>query len=182
MTKIFSRYFAGTGISFIADTWRKKYKSWTFKPAHYFSHLSRDVSAHVTQTSRNKNKFSNAKYDGEECTLFHCWKYIFPIKQDTWLSSRNTNRYRISILQIQQKQEAKTDFTVQYTYFQSLLPCLCPASGCSGYHCMALARCDSGRRFSAFCSGLNSPGGCGCYSCIAHVPGQGRHMKISYYV
>jgi len=73
MTKIFSRYFAGTGSVFIAATWRKVYKSRTLKPAHYFSHLPRDVSAHVTRTSRKKKKSSNAKYyNGEKCVLFCC--------------------------------------------------------------------------------------------------------------
>jgi len=71
MTKIFSRYFAGTGSVFSTDTWRKEYKSRTFKPAHYFSQLPRDVSAHVTRTSLKKKKFSNAKcYDGKEWALF----------------------------------------------------------------------------------------------------------------
>jgi len=72
LTIIFSWYFAGTGITLIADTWRKEYKSRTFNPAHYFYQLPRDVSAHGTHTSWNKKNFSNAKYhDGEECALFH---------------------------------------------------------------------------------------------------------------
>ena len=68
---------------FIADTWRKEYKSRTFKPAHYFSKLPRDVRAHATRTRRKKTTLNNEKYyEGEECALFRRGKYIFSLSNE----------------------------------------------------------------------------------------------------
>jgi hypothetical protein len=57
--------------------------------------------------------------------------YLFPIKRDTWLSSRNTNRYRITMCKISEN----------YIHPIAFSKSVCSPSGCCGYRCMALARC-----------------------------------------
>ena len=116
--------------------------------------------------------FSNRRYYvGQECALICFWKYIFfPIKRDTWLSSRNTNRYRITMCKTSEKNIHPIPFT------KSLLS----TSGCSANRCMAFARCEGGWNFPDVCSGPNSPGSCACNSCVSQVAGPGLHTKISW--
>jgi hypothetical protein len=105
----------------------------------------------------------------EKNVPYSVFENIF-ISYQTRYSSRNTNRYRITMCKISENNIHPIPFTKS----------LCSTSGCSANRCMAFARCEGGRSFPAVCSGPNSPGSCACNSCMSQVAGPGPHTKISY--
>ena len=104
------------------------------------------------------------------CLILFLKIHFSHIKRDTWLSSRNTNKYRITICNISENNILSIAFTIS----------VCSASVCSGYCFMAHARCGGGRRLRVVYSGPNRAGGCACNSSVSEVAGLGLHTKISY--
>ena len=104
----------------------------------------------------------------------------FPIKRDTWLSSRNTNRYRIIICKIGENNRQKLTAVLSIhasNRFNHI--------GVLSFRLLWLSlygprTIEGGRRFHAVCSGPNNLGSCGCYSCTEQLSGSGRYTKISY--
>jgi hypothetical protein len=176
-----ARCFAGAGSAFSADTWRKEYKSRTLKPGQYFPALPRDVSARMTRKSREK-KNSVTQDPTLQTNVLYCvvWNTFFPIKRDTWLSSINTNRYRILACKITENNKQNLTAVLR-THKQSLKLYRCAQrQACSAYCSRALARCAGGWRFPAVCIGPNGLGGCALHSGMVEVCGHDRYIAVRY--
>ena len=108
---------------------------------------------------KNTTKEKNVSHSVLENTFF-------PLSNEILHSRIEIRQVQNNYLQNLLKQQAKIDFTVEYTYFYSP-PCtyVCSVSGCSGYRCMALAHYESSCRFPAVCSRLNRLGNC-MYRCL----------------
>ena len=100
----------------ITATWRKEYRSRTFTHANYFCPLPRGGSAHVTYTSRGKEKRNSVMQSTkiQNDVLYSIVKNTyFPYKTRYSFSGRNTNSYRITICKIGESNKQKR--TLQFS-------------------------------------------------------------------
>ena len=142
-----------------------------------------DVSAHPTLISREQKKVTQDTTLEKNVSYSFVENTFFPIKRDTWLSSGNTNRYRIIICKITENnwQNVPAVLSIHTSSHFNYISVL-------SFRLLWLSlygpRSKWGAAGVSFAvdSGPNSIDGSGCYSCIAHVRGQRRHKKISYYL